>query len=273
MKQTKKVFAYIDGFNFYHSLVKFIKKSSQSVEKNNKIIIKNIKKIEDNQKEIENKNNSQNKQNGLKKHNDNLIKKNSELIKQNNKLNLNNTHKSIDFRKLLKHFLVKGESLQNVYYFSAPPNHLDINKQEKHSNYTSDLKEYCNIKVVEGRFSKKDRVIKCSNCNFKNEFITYEEKKTDVSLAINIISDILSEDLDKVIIVSADTDFFPVVDYILNNTNKEIFVLLPPCSSSSKRRTHYMNKNKKTKYKESKIKDTYHIKTSQIRNSNKKYNP
>ena len=125
---------------------------------------------------------------------------------------------------------------------SAIPTHCSKSKQEKHRNYYEALKS-ANVHIINGRFSKKKnthfRCLKCNETNFNTEcqychntdtnyFVAHEEKETDVSLAINIISDILTvEDLEKIILISADTDFIPVVRYILENTDKKITILLP----------------------------------------------
>ena len=161
-------------------------------------------------------------------------------IKDNN---LDNELKWLDVRKLVSCFIdEKIQILEKVNFFSAIPTHCSISKQEKHKNYYKALKS-ANVHIINGRFSQKKnthfRCLKCNETNFNTEcqychntdtnyFVAHEEKETDVSLAINIISDVLTvTDLKKIILVSADTDFIPVVRYILENTDKKITVLLP----------------------------------------------
>ena len=209
----EKVFAYIDGFNVYHSLNAYIKNN-----------------------------------------------------------NLSNELKWLDIKSVVSFFVNKQfETLENVAFFSAIPTHLKIDKQNRHINYYNALKSI-GIEIVDGKFGKKKFKFICKNCHAtniyyrchkcgkNNDFISHEEKESDVSLAIKIISDILTiKELNKIILVSSDTDFIPVVNYILNNTNKKIIVLFPLGSSKSNKYRDIKNKN----YKLKEIKE-FHINKSRL---------
>lgn len=209
----EKVFAYIDGFNVYHSLNAYIKNN-----------------------------------------------------------NLSNELKWLDIKSVVSFFVNKQfEILENVAFFSAIPTHLKIDKQNRHINYYNALKSI-GIEIVDGKFGKKKFKFICKNCHAtnihyrchkcgkNNDFISHEEKESDVSLAIKIISDILTiKELNKIILVSSDTDFIPVVNYILNNTNKKIIVLFPLGSSKSNKYRDIKNKN----YKLKEIKE-FHINKSSL---------
>lgn len=212
----EKVFAYIDGFNVYHSLNTYIK--------NNKL--------------------------------------SSEL-------------KWLDIKNVISFFInKKSEELEKVSFFSAVPTHLNINKQNRHRNYYEALKSI-GIEIFDGRFGRKnlefickkchDKNIsyKCNKCNANNNFIKHEEKESDVSLAIKIISGIFTiKELDKIILVSSDTDFIPVVNYILTKTDKKITVLLPFGSLKANKYMSIENKN----YRLSQIKK-FHIENSYLPNT------
>lgn len=195
----EKVFAYIDGFNVYHSLNAYIKNN-----------------------------------------------------------NLSNELKWLDIKSVVSFFVNKqSEKLEKVAFFSAIPTHLNISKQNRHVNYYNALKSI-GVEIVDGKFGKKKLKFICKNCyatniSYKchrcgdtNNFISHEEKESDVSLAIKIISDIFTiKELNKIILVSSDTDFIPVVNYILYNTNKKIAVLFPLGSSKSNKYRDIKNKNYK----------------------------
>lgn len=164
----KKAFAYIDGFNVYHSLFTFIKNNSRE------------------------------------KH----------------------YLKWIDYKKLLHLFIDQSqETLEKIYIFTAPPKHLPqcSGKVERHEHYMRALQEYLDITVISGRFGKK--TIKCAQC--KESTLGHEEKETDVSIGIQVVHDILKETVEKIILVSGDTDFIPIITYVLKNTDREITVLNP----------------------------------------------
>lgn len=143
---------------------------------------------------------------------------------------LDNSLKWLNVRKLARRFIDEDvQILDKVSFFSAIPTHCSVSKQEKHKNYYEALKSV-DVNIINSRFSKKTLKFMCDSCkeiNFsykcfkcgcENNFITHEEKETDVSLAIEIISDVLTvKDLYKVILISADTDFIPVVKYIRKN--------------------------------------------------------
>lgn len=168
-------------------------------------------------------------------------------IKSNN---LDDTLKWLNIKEVVNFFIEKKtETIEKISFFSAIPkkNQFGEEKKKKHKLYYKAL-ESANINIVNGRFANKTKKYYCSNCSKKNIISSYEEKKTDVSLAIAIISDVLTlKDLDKIILVSADTDFIPVVEYILNNTNKEITVLFPLGHKHSTEFDNIPNERYKTK--------------------------
>ena len=71
---------------------------------------------------------------------------------------------------------------------------------------------------------KKD--IKCHLCS--RNFITHEEKQSDVNIALKMLGDAVDDLYDKALIISADSDLLPVIKSIQKNTpEKEIGVMFP----------------------------------------------
>lgn len=73
-----------------------------------------------------------------------------------------NANKWLNLRKLCETFLEKDDELKDVYYFSALPNHLGIEKLNRHTLYTRALQSV-NVKTVLGKFKKKEPM--CKMCH------------------------------------------------------------------------------------------------------------
>ena len=148
-----------------------------------------------------------------------------------------------------------------IKYFTARPEHIkneeneiDEEKLKRHDLRNLILKEYCDVKVYSGYFRKVN----------KNNNFHHEEKETDVNLAVQVISDFCRYKPKKVIIITNDTDFVPVIKNLLENNenvNSKILLLTPygfrkikavpilikVASNFRKLEQHFINSNKKFK--------------------------
>lgn len=176
--------------------------------------------------------------------------KNTKLIEKN---------KWINYRKLISLFFGKNDNIDKIMFFSAIPYHLSKDKIKKHKLYYEILTKYCNIEVANGRFGEKFIDLECKYCGKTSKRIKkHEEKETDVAVAINILYDALTvEDLDTIVIISADTDFIPIIEMILEKTNKKIKMLFPINSKINNKFQKIKNNN----YKSKSIKETHIIKS------------
>jgi uncharacterized LabA/DUF88 family protein len=69
--------------------------------------------------------------------------------------------------------------------------------------------------------------LSCHACGKK--FQTYEEKQTDVQIATKMIRDVVLERCEVSVLVSADSDLIPPIDFIRElNPMRKIIVLFPP---------------------------------------------
>ncbi len=103
----------------------------------------------------------------------------------------------------------KDSKLESIYYFSALPHYLspkNPDKIKRHQNYI-DCLQSSGIKVELGRFKEKEIV--CKKCH--TLFFKYEEKETDVAIAVKLIEAFFSNACDTAVIVSGDTDLSPAV--------------------------------------------------------------
>lgn len=125
--------------------------------------------------------------------------------------------KWLDLRALLQRHLSQvraahaGERVEigRIYYFSALAKHLttvDRGIVDRHCAYIAAL-EHAEIEVVLAHFKAKD--VKCPHC--KQQFRRYEEKETDVAIALKLIEVFARDDCDTAVLVSGDTDLLPAM--------------------------------------------------------------
>lgn len=97
--------------------------------------------------------------------------------------------------------------LESIYYFSAYAYHLkDPSIVQRHKNFVECL-ENTGIKVEINRFKYNE--LQCPFC--KRTIKKYEEKETDVSIALKLIEVFLEDECDIAVLMSGDTDLAPAV--------------------------------------------------------------
>jgi len=120
--------------------------------------------------------------------------------------------KWLDLRALCASYLyVVGNNSQlvDVYYFSALAKHLEAMKPDvtkRHVTFIEAL-EATGVTVEMARFKKK--FIHCPTChaNIKR----YEEKETDVAIAVKLMELFVTAVCDTAVLMSGDTDVAPAV--------------------------------------------------------------
>ncbi|MFA6923111.1 MAG: NYN domain-containing protein [Bacteroidales bacterium] len=143
----------------------------------------------------------------------------------------------IDIVKFCQSFIRPHQELIEVNYFSAIPTG-NKGKQERQDLFFSVNKQNPLFKLHLGKYLSKK--IHCKNfkydehCKNCDGFVyTFEEKETDVRLATQMIRDCVKKRCDISVLISADSDLIPPIEFIReNNTefskNHKIFVFFPP---------------------------------------------
>lgn len=141
----------------------------------------------------------------------------------------------INICELCKSFLGKDEELIATHYFTARPKNISkMTRQNKLMEVNKKLNKEL-FKVHYGKYQEK--TVKClATC--KESFITYEEKETDVNIAVKLIEDCVLGSSDKIVLISADSDLIPPIRFIYNychehGKSKEVLILFPPQHYSS----------------------------------------
>jgi len=138
--------------------------------------------------------------------------------------NLGKNHlKWLNLWGLSNSILVGNEKLQGVEYFSALKK-ANLDRLKRHEQYIKALKHH-NVAVHLGKFKKKYH--RCKVCN--KQYMAWEEKETDVHIAVKIVEDAFTDQFDKAVIISADTDLLPPINSVGRFfPNKRVRVIAPP---------------------------------------------
>ena len=120
------------------------------------------------------------------------------------------------------------QELNEITYFSATP--YDQGKYDRQDLFFSANKLNPKFKFELGRYLPKSK--KCWKCGTIHQ--TFEEKETDVKIATKMISDVVNNVCDVSILVSADSDLVPPIEFIRSyKPSHKIFVYFPPNRFSS----------------------------------------
>lgn len=96
-----------------------------------------------------------------------------------------------------------------ILYFTALVEHLDKKSRANQFHYIAKLEE-SGIRIFKTEF--RSHLEECSTCGAKTR--RYVEKQTDVLIASQMISNVFENQVDEVLLFSADSDFLPAVTLI-----------------------------------------------------------
>ena len=136
----------------------------------------------------------------------------------------------IDIVKLCESFLGDGQELSKVVYFTASP--LNPEKSSRQSAFlnANSLINGDRFEVVRGKYLEKH--LSCPNCHYS--ISRPEEKKTDVNISVRMIGDCVLDKTDCIVLVSADSDLVPPLEFIQQHyPEKRIKVYFPPSNYSN----------------------------------------
>lgn len=130
--------------------------------------------------------------------------------------------KWLNLNKFSKCFLSTQDSLVGVHYFTAYAT-WDQGKVKRHKIYVKALQN-AGVNVVLGAFRYVDK--KCGKC--KSLYNTFEEKRTDVNIAIKLFETAIENSWDKALIVSGDSDLIPAIEAVKRSfPSKSIGIVIP----------------------------------------------
>lgn len=114
------------------------------------------------------------------------------------------TYKWLDLRALCSKFTTSNQIIEGIFYFTALAP-WSPTKRIRHEIYISAL-ESTGVRTVYGDFRRVTR--HCPRCG---DYETYEEKKTDVNIAIHLFKLASKNKYDKLVLVTGDSDIIPSI--------------------------------------------------------------
>lgn len=131
----------------------------------------------------------------------------------------------LDVQALTGSLLRPGQSLTQVTYFTARVRN-DPGGEQRQADYLDALIAHSPlVTVVDGRFQQKDR--SCRNC--RATWTVYEEKETDVNIAVALVEDAVKDRYDVALLLSADSDLCPAIRSMKRLCpTKRIIAAFPP---------------------------------------------
>lgn len=135
----------------------------------------------------------------------------------------------IDIVKLCSQFLGPDQTLEKVIYFTASPLSPEKNSRQGTFLNANKLLNPEKFEIVRGKYI--DKQITCPYC--RASINRPEEKRTDVNISVRMIADCVRDKTDTIILVSADSDLIPPIDFINKQyKNKKVRVYFPPSGFS-----------------------------------------
>jgi uncharacterized LabA/DUF88 family protein len=131
----------------------------------------------------------------------------------------------LDVQALVGNLLRPGQALKQVTYFTARVRN-DVDGERRQEDYLAALTEHSRlVTVVDGRFQEKLK--RCKACGVIS--IGYEEKETDVNMALRLIEDAVEDRYDMALLISADSDLCPVITTLKRlRPHKRVVIAFPP---------------------------------------------
>jgi uncharacterized LabA/DUF88 family protein len=131
-------------------------------------------------------------------------------------------YKWLNFRRLAECFISKKDKIEHIYYFTALAD-WSPKKIKRHKLLIRALK-LNGVDVVYGKFRKVDKT--CRIC--KKTYQTYEEKQTDVNIAIQLFRSAIQDEYDTAMIVSGDSDLIPSIEAVKTTfPEKQVGIIIP----------------------------------------------
>ena len=142
--------------------------------------------------------------------------------------------------------LRQNDDLQKIYYFTAK---VSGNAQLRQEIYFQALQTSNLIQIIFGLYKSRQRKCRVASCsNLQKKYADYEEKRTDVNIALQMLDDAYQKKCDRMIVVSGDSDLVPAIEMVKERFPKiQITVYIPsrhPKRGAAKELRNAADKNK-----------------------------
>jgi len=136
----------------------------------------------------------------------------------------------LNLESLIKSYNIPNVDLVKIKMFQAPSYKPEsLTRQQIYHNALLSLDTMDNSCFFFGEF--KAHNVQCHTCG--TEHVDHIEKKTDVAMSTEILSDFFLRNCDATIIVGGDSDQMPVIEKLKSvDPKREIFAIFPPFRKS-----------------------------------------
>lgn len=137
----------------------------------------------------------------------------------------------LDPQALLRRLLLDDQELVATHYFTAriSDNRGNAADAKRQTTYLDALNTLEALQIHEGHYLEKSR--ECRSCG--NRWPDYEEKMTDVNIAMRMLIDAYEDEFDTAMLISADSDLVtPVREIRRRFPNKRLVAAMPPDRAS-----------------------------------------
>jgi uncharacterized LabA/DUF88 family protein len=127
-----------------------------------------------------------------------------------------------DLRSLAESYLKPDDEMVRVVFFTAL-NTWDAQKRQRHVNFINAIEAF-GVEVVKSRFDSPQKYCHrhARHCPIR------EEKQTDVALSIEILSDCYELGIERVLLMTADSDHVPMVKRVREKFPTTIVLMVAP---------------------------------------------
>lgn len=137
----------------------------------------------------------------------------------------------LDVHALAERLLKPGQHLSHVRYFTAKLRGKKRGKHKRQTKYLDALGTRQGLSIHLGHYLSTQQ--QCRECG--HEWTEYEEKMSDVNIAMYLLNDAHDDSFDSAILLTADSDLAgPIESVVSRYPNKRVIVAFPPGRSSVK---------------------------------------
>jgi uncharacterized LabA/DUF88 family protein len=140
------------------------------------------------------------------------------------KQNVGNQYLDLNILKLSKKLIKENEEISQIELFAALfVGESKIAQIQRKFIYKNSLTQLINVHL--GIY--RERTIDCKICG--NKLVYYQEKYTDINIALAILKYSTDQSIKKIYLLSADDDFKPAINAFMSVAqNKQIVKVIPP---------------------------------------------
>lgn len=130
----------------------------------------------------------------------------------------------LNLQALVLNLLKPGQQLMRTKYFTAQVNE-PAEKRLRQQTFLETLQTLPDFSIYYGNYLLAGR--RCPSCHHRYQVPT--EKMTDVSIAVEMLTDAIQDSFDTALLISADSDLRPPIEKVrLLCPNKRIVLAFPP---------------------------------------------